>query len=157
MRASLMRKIDYWTGIPACFVLTVLRKIVNFFPRNLRSTPSSQDRVLFIELSEMGSVILAYSALSETVDRVGRKNVYFLIFSENAESVSLIRLLPDQNIITIDSSSFLKFLISTCKALLLVRRLRVTTVIDLELFSRFTSIFSALTGEPTRVGYYKYT
>ena len=56
---KLYRFLDLYIGIIACFILTMFRIIFSPF-----SHPSGGgDRILFIELSEMGSTILAYPAI----------------------------------------------------------------------------------------------
>jgi len=62
MKVDTMRAIDRWVGIPLTFLLTL---IVRPFSRGAR--PKSQ-RILFIELSEMGSTILADPAMAEELE-----------------------------------------------------------------------------------------
>ena len=60
MKIDLVRKIDFWAGIPACWLLT----LVNRFMKPLsRRPPHPPQKFLFIELSEMGSAILAYPTM----------------------------------------------------------------------------------------------
>ncbi len=57
MKLSIMRRLDAIVGRPACFALSVL---FGMFGTLLRRKASGEaHRVLFIELSEMGSTILA--------------------------------------------------------------------------------------------------
>src|SRR5215218_6434345 len=58
-----MRRIDYWVGIPICFVLTVISRVRSAFSG--RSTPGTvaPRNALFIELAEMGSTVLACPAV----------------------------------------------------------------------------------------------
>ena len=61
-----------------------------------------------------------------------------------------------ENIITIRSKSLFLFLIDTISAVFKMRVSRIDTVIDLELFSRFTNILSFFSGALTVVGFYRY-
>jgi ADP-heptose:LPS heptosyltransferase len=119
--------------------------------------PKVPHKILFIELSEMGSAIIAYSALRRAVEMVGRENVFFLIFKKNRESVDILGLLPEANVITIVESSFTSFAFSTVQALGKLSKLHIDTVLDLELFSRCTAILSFLSGAKRRVGFHNYT
>jgi len=78
MKLSSMRRIDYFVGVPATFVLTWLVWLVN----RLRPRPASDRprKVLFIELSEMGSTILASAAMRLVQKRYPGADHCFAIF-----------------------------------------------------------------------------
>ncbi len=155
MNVRFTQIVDYWAGVPLCAVMSVVDRICSLFRTVSKETPK---KVLFIELSEMGSAFLAYSALKRTIERTGdAHSVYFLIFKSNAQSVELLNLLPSQNILTLDDSTFASFVKSTAQMLFTLRKLRIDAVIDLELFSRFTSLVSYLSGARMRAGFSNYT
>lgn len=157
MKVDLMRWIDYWAGVPMCFLLSVSYKLMRLVGINKPRYNKPLRKALFIELSEMGSPILAYSAMRRLKDLAPGCQLYFLIFNENKESVSLLNTIPEKNIITIRSKSFLKLKIDTIKALHRIRKLRFDAVFDLELFSRYTSILTALSGSNFKIGFYRHT
>ncbi len=150
-----IRKIDKWLGIPMCAVLTILYKIRILFKPSLRK-PVHPKNILFVELSEMGSAILAYSVLQKTKELFPDSTNYFLIFEENKESVYITKAIPEENVLTIDCSNFSKFISSTLSVLRTFHKIPIDTYIDMELFSRATSIISYLSGAHNRVGYYKF-
>ncbi len=154
MRVRLMQRIDFWIGVPLCALLSVLFRIAKFF-----SQPTSKEprRALFIEVSEMGSAIIAYSSFLLFQREFNSKDIYFLVFERNRESVELLKVFPPENIIVIKDTSFLRFAFSALRAILKIRALKIDTTIDLELFSRFTSLVSALSGAGNRVGFSNYT
>lgn len=150
-----MQRVDYFLGIPLCFLATLwisLKRLLSPSPE----LPLAR-KILFIELSEMGSAIIAYQALLEASQQVGRENIYFLIFESNKESVEILNLLPPENIITIKSDSLLNFAISSLSTVIKLRRLQLSAVLDLELFSRCTALLSFLSGAPVRVGFHNFT
>ena len=61
MRVQTMRKIDYFVGIPLCFLVSIVQRVLHLFQGARHVYPK---KVLFIELSEMGSTILADPAMS---------------------------------------------------------------------------------------------
>jgi len=67
MRLSTMRRVDYFVGIPLCFLLTLVVRIVGRVrgPR----TPDAPRKILFIELSEMGSTIIASAMIRRVQER----------------------------------------------------------------------------------------
>jgi ADP-heptose:LPS heptosyltransferase len=154
MKVRFMQIVDYWVGVPACALLSLVNWAISL------CCPSNQGktcRILFIELSEMGSSIIAYSALKQAAQKYGAENLYFLIFKKNRESVDILEIIPEQNVIVISDRSFSIFLVDTLKVLNRLWRLRIDTVIDMELFSRFTTLLSFLSGASKRVGFHNFT
>lgn len=159
MNIDLIRAIDKWIGIPACFFLTIAHNIFyrsKFSRANESEQPRRPKRILFIELSEMGSAILAYPAMKYMLNRYPDSELYFLIFEQNRFSVDILNIIPRDHVFTIRMDSPFDFFFSTLKALSSVRRAGIDTVIDLELFSRFSSLLSGLSGARVRVGYGRY-
>jgi hypothetical protein len=101
MKLSTMRHIDYWVGVPACFLLGLwVRLRDRLFPR----PRDREGRVLFIELSEMGSTILAAPAIQRSIHRSQHKPC-FVIFEKNVQSLRLLGLFADEDVCTIRESS----------------------------------------------------
>ena len=80
--------------------------------------------------------------------------LFFLIFKSNRASLTLLNTVKPENIFTIDSASLGGLIKDTLKFLLLAHQYRIDTVIDLELFSRFTALLTGLCGARRRVGYH---
>lgn len=149
MQLSLMQGIDYWVGIPLCFLAAQLEKLRQLvLPR--KNGPIR--KALFIELSEMGSTVIAYPGLRAAVEKLGAENVYFMIFARNREGVDLLRVLPPDHVLTIDDTSLLRFCVTTAQAILRCWQLRVDGVVDLEIFSRCTALLCWLSNARVRVG-----
>ena len=147
-----MRAIDHWVGVPLCAlaspIVALMDSVKNIFSRS----PDAPRKLLFIELSEMGSAILVDPAMRNAQARGAE--LFFLIFKSNRASLTLLNTVKPENIFTIDSSSLGSLIKDTLKFLLLARKHRIDTVIDLELFSRFTALLTGLCGARRRVGYH---
>ncbi len=147
-----MRAIDHWVGVPLCAVaspiVTLVDRVKNIFTRDLEAPR----KLLFIELSEMGSAILVDPAMRNAQARGAE--LFFLIFKSNRASLSLLNTVKPENIFTIDSSSLGGLIIDTFKFLIVARKHQIDTVVDLELFSRFTALLTGLCGARRRVGYH---
>lgn len=154
MRVRLIQLIDYWVGVPLCAVLSVFDFVLRLFLPRIGIHPK---KILFLELSEMGSAIIAHSSLERAKRLFPDSELFFLVFKKNAESVQLLDLIPPANIITIDERNFFVFTWEVVRALWTTRRLGIDTTVDLELFSRFTAIFSYLSGARNRIGFHNYT
>ncbi len=154
MHVSLMQKVDYWVGVPLCAVLSIWQQIRK---RLLPPQPKTPSKILFIELSEMGSAIIAYSTLSRATQLFPAAELYFLVFRKNRESVDVLNVIPPGNVIVISDRNFISFALSAVAALFRIWRLKIDTTVDMELFSRCTALLSYLSGATNRVGYDQYT
>ena len=147
-----MRAIDHWVGVPLCAIASPLVALMdatkNIFGRGLEAPK----KLLFIELSEMGSAILVDPAMRNAQARGAE--LFFLIFKSNRASLTLLNTVKPENIFTIDSSSLGGLIKDTLRFLIVARRHHIDTVIDLELFSRFTALLTGLCGARRRVGYH---
>ena len=150
MNVDVMRRIDHWAGVPLCCLLTLLRR--PFPPRDAAATPK---RILFIELSEMGSTILADPAMRKARQQFGAE-LFFVIFRRNAASLAFLRTVPADNVYTIRAELLFALAWDTLGFLRWSRRRQIDTVVDLELFSRFTALLSGLCGAVRRVGFYRF-
>jgi ADP-heptose:LPS heptosyltransferase len=149
MKVDTMRAIDRWAGIPLTFLLTLVRRP---FARRDRPRPK---RILFIELSEMGSTILADPAMRKARALLDAE-LFFVIFKRNAASLDLLGTIPPENIRTIREDSLVSLAIDTLGFLIWTRRRGIDTAVDLELFSRFTALLTGLCGAANRVGFYRF-
>lgn len=154
MKLTTQRRIDRYVGIPACFVLTAIVRVLDWFrPRHsVGETP----RVLFIELSEMGSTILASAAIRRLQERYPSGDHCFVIFKRNAPSLRLLKLFPNDCIFTMRDDSVGALLVDVFRFMQFCRRHRIDTAIDLELFSRISSLLALLSGATNRVGFHNY-
>lgn len=152
IRVDTMRRIDHLAGVPLCAILTPIVYLFDWLMGIFQAPSNRPQKVLFIELSEMGSAILVDPALRETIARGAQ--IYFLIFKSNKASLDLLQTVPQANILTIDASGLLSLITTTIQALIQIHRIGIDTVIDLELFSRFTALLTGCSGAKRRVGYH---
>ena len=147
-----MRRIDRLAGVPLCALATALLEIW-WWLRPIRPLPVR--RILFIELSEMGSTILADPAMRKARAQLNAE-LYFVIFTQNAESLDLTGTISRANVFRIRNTSLWDLALDTLKFLLWTRRNQIDTVVDLELFSRFTALLTGFSGANRRVGFYRF-
>ena len=147
-----MRAIDHWVGVPLCAIVSPFVALIDSVKNIFNGGPDTPKKLLFIELSEMGSAILVDPAMRNAQARGAE--IFFLIFKSNRASLTLLNTVKHENIFTIDSSSLGGLIKDTLRFLIVARRHRIDTVIDLELFSRFTALLTGLCGARRRVGYH---
>jgi len=152
MKVDTMRQIDYYIGVPLCFLGSIFQRLVRLLIKNDMKPPKN---VLFIELSEMGSAILVDPAMRKLKKETGAE-LYFAIFKKNKVSLDLLGTIPNENIYTIREHNLSAFVIDTFKFFFWTRKRKIDAVIDLELFSRFTALLAGFSGAPYKIGFHAY-
>jgi ADP-heptose:LPS heptosyltransferase len=152
VKVATMRRVDYFAGVPLCFLATLLLRLARLVSPGGESAAKN---VLFVELSEMGSAVLADPAMRKMRGATSCA-LHFLIFRSNAASLRLLGTVPRDNVFTIRSGRFLDLAVDTLRYLAWARRRRIDTVIDLELFSRYSALLTGLSGARRRVGFHAF-
>jgi ADP-heptose:LPS heptosyltransferase len=153
MNIELTRNFDYYVGVPLCFLGSILKKLFNVFEANRK--PVKPTNALFIELSEMGSVILADPAMVKLKCSLD-VTLYFAIFRKNSSSLELLETVPKENIFIMDDSGIWEVAMSSIRFFFWAREKQIDTVIDLELFSRFTALLTGFSGAGRTVGFHAF-
>lgn len=151
MKIETMRKIDYGVGIPLTFLVTLFKFL--FPSRSLKG--SEPKKVLFIELSEMGSAILADPCMQRAKNKYGAE-IFFVIFKRNKASLDFLKSVDEKNIFTIQDTSLFRIIADAIRLFFWCEKNNIDAVIDLELFSRATALLSFLTRSPIKVGFHNY-
>ena len=149
-KVSLLQWIDHRLGVPVCAGLTLIRRVREVFGAGAAAPPR---RILFLKLAEQGSTVLAYDTIRQAVARVGRDNIYFLVFEENRFILDLLGLVPPENVLVIRTRSVWTAMTSALTQLRMIRRRRIDACVDLEFFARATAALAFLSGARFRVGF----
>ena len=149
MNIDLMRQVDYWAGVPLSFLSTYLLK-----PLFALQKPKKPSKVLLIELSEMGSTILCDPAMQKLKE--SGCELFFVIFKKNEPSLRLLNTVTPENTFTIREDSLSTLAVDTLSFLVWCRKKGIDSVIDLELFSRFTALLTGFCGATNRVGFHAF-
>jgi ADP-heptose:LPS heptosyltransferase len=152
MKIDTMRWIDRYVGIVACAIAS---PVVRLWYRAFARPPRTAARVLFIELSEMGSTFLADPAMRKAREQLGAE-LFFVIFRRNVGSIELTGAIPPHNIFTIRDTSLFALACDTLSFLVWTRQKGIDCVIDLESFSRFSALLTGLSGASRRVGFHRF-
>lgn len=145
-----MRKVDRFVGIPLCLFFSAFDKILYFFPRKKSKIPKN---ILILQLSEMGATVLVRPSIQYLKKRYPDAEIFYLIFEEMKESLFPLDVIPPKNVLTIASLSVAGLTKDTIKVLYKLRKEKLDVAIDLELFSRYSSILSYLSGAKNRIGF----
>ena len=151
MTINTMRFVDRWVGVPLCFLMSPFCWLSDLIRGARRKKPDLR-RTLFIELSEMGSAIIVDPAMRK-LQQIGKGELYFAIFSKNAKSLEILNTVPSQNIFRMKEGNIFSLVGDIFRFMVWCRRKKINTVIDLELFSRFTALLGFFSGARSRVGF----
>src|SRR4249919_2829240 len=111
-----MRVIDYWVGLPLVFLLTIVARVQRFI--GLATSPAGRPRnILFIQLAEMGTMVVAYPALRKARELHPEATLHFLCFTQIRPSVEMLEIFPSENIIIVDPHSLLSLTRDTLRFL----------------------------------------
>ena len=143
MRLSTIRKVDFWVGVPLCLVLDLFSLLLSPFLSKRRTIKN----ILLMELSEAGSLIIGYWAIKRLKTALPDANLYFIIFERHANGLKLLDVIDPEKILTIRDSSMGAFLWDVLRAVWRMRKAGIDSVIDMELFSRASSILTFLSFE----------
>ncbi len=152
MRLSKMRWVDHWVGMPACIALgifaTLARKILG---RRKRAITGQRPLAVF-KFFGLGSIIEATPLLRAIRGRYPQARLIFVTFGSNELMLSRLNVCDELRIIRTDSP--LHFIFDVVRTIVWLRRQRVEAVIDLEFFSKFSTLLSFLSRAAVRVGFH---
>jgi ADP-heptose:LPS heptosyltransferase len=152
MDIEIKRRIDRTVGKFICRILSLFPARKSFYTMDFKPR-----KILVILLSEMGSLVLAHPMFDLLKKRYPDSTIYALCFTQNREILEIIDVIPKENILSVDGNSFMGLLKDSIKFILKVRKINIDTVIDCELFSRISSIFSFFTRANIHVGFHAHT
>ena len=150
-----MRAIDFWVGIPLTFCFTLICRLQRVL--GLAASPVGTPRnILFVQLAEMGTMVVAYPAIRKARELFPDATFHFLCFNEIRSSVEMLDVVPSENILSIDSRSLLSLVRDSILFPWRARRRQIDTVINTEAFVRYSSVLSYLSGARRRVGFHRF-
>ena len=123
----------------------------------LAGSPAGRPRhILFIQLAEMGTMVVAYPALRKARELFPDATLHVLCFTQIRASVEMLEIIAPENIITIDARSVASLARDTLAFPWRIRRHGIDTVINTEAFVRYSSALSYLSGARRRVGFHRF-
>ncbi len=155
MNIKFQRAVDRLIGVPICLLLSMIERLRHALGLSARA--GRPQRILIILLSEMGSLVLAHPMFMRIRQKYPGASLHILMFGKNREVLDLMEVMPREDVLTLSDKSVMALARDSIKAIRTMRALRFDVVIDCELFSRISSIFSYLSGAPVRVGFHPHT
>ncbi|WP_210398083.1 glycosyltransferase family 9 protein [Motiliproteus sediminis] len=148
LSADLLRRLDRWLGLPLVWMFGLLRLLLRYW---YPAAANRQGPLLVIQLSEMGSVIIAEPALREIGHHQGP--FHFLTLERNADCLALLPALPLERVFVLRDRSLWLLAWDSLRFIRWSRQQRLGAVLDLELFSRFSTLLGLFSGASRRIGF----
>ncbi|MBN1912902.1 MAG: glycosyltransferase family 9 protein [Candidatus Omnitrophica bacterium] len=155
MKVENIKKIDFWLGVPLCFLLTFF----NLFKKAAelkKSAVSPVRKIAFIKLSELGAIILSYPLISRVKKEHPQAALFFVTFRRNQGVFKLLNgIIPQENILAA-RQALPAFFLDILRIIFRLRKEKIDMIFDLEFFSRASAILAYLAGSKKRTGFYAY-
>lgn len=153
-KTRILKFIDHWVGGPICIFWALLNRVIHpfyhtFLKANIDKPPRS---ILIIKFFGLGSIILSSALVKAIREKYPGARVVFFTFKDNAVLLKSLDLGID--IKTIDVGSPLALITSILQHLLYFSFHKPDISIDLEFYSKFSTMMSYFSGAPWRVGFY---
>jgi ADP-heptose:LPS heptosyltransferase len=149
MKISTIKLVDYYIG---SFLIVFLKPVITLFGMFLKRDHNLKPRknVTFVKLLGGGSLVIAFPALLGLRKKYPDLEINIVTTKGIAPFASSLSIFD--NYFEIDYSSVSSLLLTSIKAFL--STFRCDTVIDLEVHSRLTTVYSGLTAARNRIGFY---
>jgi ADP-heptose:LPS heptosyltransferase len=153
MRVETMRAVDRRLGRPLAWLFTRVRRVVGD-----AAPPAAADvkSVLFVKFSEMGALVLSTPAFAEARRVFPNAKTWLVCFDENAEIAEIAGGFPRERIVAVKQGGAVGTIVGLWAAIRRLRRERFDVIVDLEYFSRVSTIFSFLARGKVRAGFHRF-
>ncbi len=153
-KLDILKFVDHWVGIQICGLLSLLERVTHPSERlNLQAVLSDPPKLIVInKFFGLGSVLLSSNLVRSIKKEYPKARIIFLTFKENAKLLELLAIVDEIKVI--DTSSPLKLIGSVFSALIYFSFNKPDVTIDLEFFSKFSTMMAYLSGARWRVGFY---
>ena len=112
MSVDIMRFIDYYVGIPLCFLASIWLRFVCLVQSLVQKRNTAKPRhTAVLQLSEMGAAIIGDASLRWLRDQ--NVEVFYVIFERNAASLRMAATVPQDHIFLIREKSPLLLALDT--------------------------------------------
>ena len=147
-----MRWIDHWIGLPLCFFCGLCSVIARKVFGSRKRVISGKRTIAVFKFFGMGSIIEATPLLRAIRERYPEARLVFVTFESNEKLVSKLGICDEVRVIR--TRTPVVFAADVIKQVLRLRFERVEAVIDLEFFSKFSTLVSFATRARIRVGFH---
>jgi ADP-heptose:LPS heptosyltransferase len=147
-----MRSVDHWVGLPLCFALGTLVTLRHkVWPRPERPI-RERGTILVVKFFGLGSIMEATPLLAAIRRRHPDARLVFLTFPTNEALLRRLGVCTEVRVIRTGSAA--RFALDTLGTIVWMWRQDVDAALDLEFFSKFSTLMVVLGGARRRIGYH---
>jgi ADP-heptose:LPS heptosyltransferase len=144
--------IDNWLGTPLCLILNLLARFLGIVLRRDHNLTGSPRTIVISKYLGIGSVINAFPLINALRKRYPSVRIVFI---STAELSQVLGFFPDvDQILLIQEDNLFSLTWSTLVVLIQLWRMKPEVFVDLEVFSRYSSIVTTLSCTRNRIGFY---
>ena len=154
-KINLLKFIDHWVGGPICIVLAFLNRLFHPAYKRYLSVPPEflpPRNILIIKFFGLGSITLASALVSNIRHTYKDTKIIFLTFKDNVPILDILSLADE--FLIIDTTNPFVLVRSICKAIFYCHQKKIDIAMDIEFYSKFSTIMSFFSGAPLRMGFY---
>ena len=152
MNLKVMRKLDHFCGLPLCWIASFLTKLFRIISKPRKREVTGKGKIVVFKFFGLGSIIQTSPLLRAIKHTYPESSVLFLTFSSNETLVSRLDICDE--LIVIRTKNFMTFCMDVLAAILKFWKIRPEVTIDLEVFSKFSTLMLFLSRAPVRVGFH---
>lgn len=149
MNIELMKHFDELFGPVICLILHIYNAIRKIF---IKPNLLPVNKILLIKFFGMGSIVMMGPMIRALRNKFPNAKIAMLTFASNQEICELTGLFDD--IVTIRTDSVLQTMWNLIKKIFVLRRKQFDIAIDLEFFSKTSTVICYLTGSRNRIGFF---
>jgi ADP-heptose:LPS heptosyltransferase len=148
---KIMRWIDHWLGLPMCFSCSMLIAIKGIILKPKKKVYSGKGPIAFFKFFGLGSIIQATPLIQSIKGQFPNSPIIMVTFPENKLLCERLELFSEVLVIR---KNFLLFILDVFKITVAFWLKKVEVIIDLEFFSKFSTLLSLLSASPIRIGFH---
>lgn len=151
MNWILIRKIDKYTGRLMIRILVAKTALLKNRSNGPTAPESGSYSILFIKFWGIGNLLMLLPAARAARKRYPRARLRLLTLKSNYAAARASECFD--SIVTIDTSSWIRFTVSLLRAISILKKARVDAAVDFEQFARISAVISLLIKAPVRIGF----
>ncbi len=144
--------LDKYIARPVAFIMNFFIRLVGKILSIDHNLNKEFRTIAICKFKGMGSIIQATPMLNAINKRFPDAEIIFVSSHSNKQLLEKVDVI--NTVVIVNDSGFLKLVSSCCKALMILIRKRPEVYIDLEIYSDFSTLFTAFTFSKNRIGFY---
>lgn len=151
MKLKIKRKIDFILGNFLAFSNLILAKLLGFIFKRNHTIDKEPSNIIFIKMLGLGSVFLASDAILSIKQRYPKAKLIFITRNEIKAGIEPLKLFDE--IWELNDNNFLVLVKDSLFTLFKIWKLKKKWTVDLEVYSKLTTVFSLWTCSINRFGF----